>query len=160
MANIAGETASASVVPAISQPRTGCSGLTWNGQAWGAAVGRRRPRPDAQVLNSEKQRQDAAQRRTAEEHPPIGGCQPEQPAFAHHATDHRCARCVTDGSIASAGENGCSAKATARLKRRAGRRNTKDSGEGLGSLYGSVAFLPHAQAQLARPTGIEPVFPP
>jgi hypothetical protein len=36
LANIAGATASASVVPVISQPRTGCSGLTWNGQSWGA----------------------------------------------------------------------------------------------------------------------------
>ena len=183
-------------MPAISQPRTECSGLTRNGQSWGAGRdfrsawgmtlggttleawrasvgyapahyatahaqfldkrqaaaepragrrapaslvegrprstalcwwrakmirGRRRPRPDAHVLNSEKRRQDAAQRRTAQEHPPIGGCQPEQPAFAHHATDHRCARCETGDNIAPAGENGCSAKATARLKRRAGR---------------------------------------
>jgi hypothetical protein len=101
------------------------------------------PAPTPKCVKSEKQRQDAAQRGAAEKHRPIERCQPKQPAFAHYTTDHRYARCATDRSIALAGNNGCSAKATSGRKRGLGLPNTKDLSEGLGTLSGSVAFLPH-----------------
>jgi hypothetical protein len=113
--------------------------------------GRRRwsptPPPRRPSVKSEKQRQDATQRGTAQQHRPIERCQPKQPAFAHYTTDHRYARCETGSNITLARNEGCSAEVTSPRKRRRGSSNTKGLDEGLGTLPGSVAFLPHAEAE-------------
>jgi len=78
----------------------------------GAAVAGRRPPPRHPSAGSEKQRQEATQRQAAEQHLPIGRCQPKQPAFANRVSDHRHARCETIRKIATTGDGGCSAGVT------------------------------------------------
>ena len=113
--------------------------------------GRRRwsptPPPRRPSVKSEKQRQDATQRGTAKQHRPIERCQPKQPAFAHYTTDHRYARCETGSNITPARNPGCSAEVTSARKRRRAASDTRGLREGLGTLPGSVAFLPHAEAE-------------
>lgn len=102
----------------------------------------RRP-PPRRPAGSKKQRQEAAQRQAAEQHRPIGSCQPKQPAFTHHISGHRRARCETIRRITTTCDHGCSARVTARLNPDAGRQIQR-IGQGL-SVFNleSVAFLPH-----------------
>ena len=70
----------------------------------GAAAARRRPRPDAQVSNQKSSVRTPQSVELPRSIDQSNGCQPKQPAFANHTTDHRYARCETDRNIALAGK--------------------------------------------------------